>query len=60
MTRNSLQVRVAWAGGTPLSSLGASQPIRLRFVMEDVWLYSFEFVRGVWGAMKKWGRVECG
>ena len=44
MTRNSLRVRVAWAGGTPLSSLGASQPIRLRFVMEDVWLYSFEFV----------------
>ena len=43
MTRNSLRARVAWAGGTPFSSLGAEQAIRLRFILEDAWLYSFEF-----------------
>ena len=43
MTRNGLKARVAWAGGTTLSSLGAEQAIRLRFVMEDAWLYSFQF-----------------
>jgi hypothetical protein len=43
MTRNSLRAQVSWAGSTPLSAL-ADQAIRLRFVMEDVWLYSFQFV----------------
>ena len=44
MTRNSLHARVAWAGDTPLSSLGAERPLRLRFVIEDCWLFAFQFV----------------
>ena len=44
MTRNSLRARVAWAGDTPLSSLEPTQPLRVRFVMEDTWLFSFQFV----------------
>ena len=44
MTRNSLRARVRWAGEKPLSSLGSDQPLRLRFSMEDTWLYSFQFV----------------
>ncbi len=41
---NYLRVAASWRGRPDVSSL-AGQPVRLRFVMRDARLYSFQFVR---------------
>ena len=41
---NYLKVAASWGGRSDLSAL-AGQPVRLRFIMRDARLYSFQFVR---------------
>jgi len=40
---NYIRVLASWGGGTEVSSL-AGRPVRLRFLMRDTKLYSFQFV----------------
>lgn len=41
---NYLRVAASWRGRSDVSAL-AGQPVRLRFIMRDARLYSFQFVR---------------
>jgi hypothetical protein len=46
LTRNSLSARVVWRGPASdhsFATLPSAQPLRLRFTMEDAWLFAFHF-----------------